>query len=96
APIMRRQGCGRIINVSSLSARLSGPLGGLYCATKGAMDRATDALRLELAPWNIRVVIVAPGLTATPTSRRWMNGCASPATGLLEAELRRASTSLFP
>ena len=65
APIMRRQGCGRIINVSSLSARLSGPLGGLYCATKGAMDRATDALRLELLPWNIRVVLVAPGLIDT-------------------------------
>jgi NAD(P)-dependent dehydrogenase (short-subunit alcohol dehydrogenase family) len=65
APIMRRQGRGRIINVSSLSARLSGPLGGLYCATKGAMDRATDALRLELLPWNIRVVLVAPGLIDT-------------------------------
>ena len=65
APIMRRQGRGRIINVSSVSARLSGPLGGLYCATKGAMDRATDALRLELLPWNIRVVLVTPGLVDT-------------------------------
>jgi NAD(P)-dependent dehydrogenase (short-subunit alcohol dehydrogenase family) len=65
APIMRRQGGGRIVNVSSISSRLSGPLGGLYCATKGAMDRATDALRLELLPWNIRVVLVAPGVTKT-------------------------------
>jgi NAD(P)-dependent dehydrogenase (short-subunit alcohol dehydrogenase family) len=66
APIMRRQGGGRIVNVSSVSGRLSGPLGGLYCATKGAMDRASDALRMELAPWNIRVVLVLPGLTDTP------------------------------
>jgi NAD(P)-dependent dehydrogenase (short-subunit alcohol dehydrogenase family) len=66
APLMRRQGGGRIVNVSSVSGRLAGPLGGLYCATKGAMDRANDALRMELAPWNIRVVLVLPGLTETP------------------------------
>jgi NAD(P)-dependent dehydrogenase (short-subunit alcohol dehydrogenase family) len=65
APVMRRQGGGRIINVGSVSARLAGPLGGLYCASKAAMDAAGDALRQELAPWNIRVVLVVPGLVDT-------------------------------
>lgn len=65
APIMRAQGGGRIINVSSGSAKLATPMVGLYCATKGALELATDALRVELAPWNIDVVLVLPGTIAT-------------------------------
>ncbi|MCA9771757.1 MAG: SDR family NAD(P)-dependent oxidoreductase [Myxococcales bacterium] len=65
APIMRAQGGGRILNVSSGSAKLATPMVGLYCATKGALELATDALRVELAPWNIDVVLVLPGTIAT-------------------------------
>jgi len=67
APVMREQGGGRIINVGSLAARVPAPLAVAYSATKGGMHAANDCLRLELAPWNIRVVRIVPGFVDTPT-----------------------------
>ncbi len=64
-PIMRKQEEGRIINISSINSRLSVPMGGLYSATKAALELLTDAIRIELAPLGIRVILVIPGTTNT-------------------------------
>lgn len=64
-PVMRNQGGGRIINVSSLGGRLAFPLGGLYSASKFALEGLSDALRMELEPFNILVSVIEPGPVRT-------------------------------
>ena len=60
-PHMRDQKSGRIINISSIGGKFYEPLGAWYHATKFAVEGFSDSLRLELAPFGIRVVIVEPG-----------------------------------
>ena len=60
-PHMRTQGSGTIINISSIGGRLTTPLGGWYHATKYAVEALSDALRIELSPFGIDVVVVEPG-----------------------------------
>jgi len=60
-----RKSRGRIVFVSSVNGRLSMPLIGAYAASKFALEAASDALRMELNPWKIRVVIVEPAQTDT-------------------------------
>jgi NAD(P)-dependent dehydrogenase (short-subunit alcohol dehydrogenase family) len=60
-PSMRKRGCGRIVNVSSIGGKFYEPLGAWYHATKFAVEGFSDSLRLELAPHGIRVVIIEPG-----------------------------------
>jgi NAD(P)-dependent dehydrogenase (short-subunit alcohol dehydrogenase family) len=60
-----REAHGRIVFVSSVNGRLSMPLTGAYSASKFALEAAADALRMELAPWKIRVVVVQPSQTDT-------------------------------
>lgn len=64
-PILRAQGGGRIINISSLGGRLAFPFGGLYSGTKFALEGLSDALRMELEPFNIRVSVIDPGPVKT-------------------------------
>ncbi|MGI9294268.1 MAG: SDR family NAD(P)-dependent oxidoreductase, partial [Pseudomonadales bacterium] len=64
-PEMRRQGSGRIINISSAAGWVPAPLAVPYAASKAAMNAATDCLRLELKGTNIRLSIVAPGFVDT-------------------------------
>jgi NAD(P)-dependent dehydrogenase (short-subunit alcohol dehydrogenase family) len=64
-PHMRAQRSGRIINMSSIGGKIHVPLGGWYHATKFAVEGFSDALRLELAPFGIRVVVVEPGAIDT-------------------------------
>ncbi len=63
--IMRDSGGGRIINISSLGGRLAFPFGGLYSASKFALEGLSDALRMELAPFNIKVSVIEPGPVST-------------------------------
>ena len=65
APHMRRQKAGRIINISSISGKLSTPVNGTYSATKFALEALSDALRIELAPFGIQVVLIEPGSIKT-------------------------------
>ena len=65
-PHMRRQQTGRIINISSIAGKLSTPVNGTYSATKFALEALSDALRLELAPFGIQVVLIEPGSIKTP------------------------------
>lgn len=60
-PHMREAGGGRIINVSSILARVPAPVLGWYSAAKRALEGASEALRLEVAGDDIRVILVQPG-----------------------------------
>ena len=71
-PIMRKQGSGHIINISSLAGVLGLPFSGLYSASKFALEGMTESLRLELRPFGVRVVLIEPGdfSTQLPARRR--------------------------
>ena len=60
-PHMRKQGSGRIINISSIGGKFYEPLGAWYHATKFAVEGFSDSLRIELSPFGIDVVIIEPG-----------------------------------
>jgi len=60
-PRMRERGWGRIVNVSSVGGRMVFPLGGAYHATKYAVEAMSDALRMELRGFGIRVSVIEPG-----------------------------------
>ena len=64
-PMMRDRGGGRIINISSLGGRMAFPFGGLYSASKFALEGLSDALRMELKPFNIKVSVIEPGPVST-------------------------------
>jgi NAD(P)-dependent dehydrogenase (short-subunit alcohol dehydrogenase family) len=64
-PAMRREGWGRIVNVSSMGGRLTFPGGGWYHATKHAVEALSDALRFEVQGFGIDVVVIEPGLIRT-------------------------------
>jgi NAD(P)-dependent dehydrogenase (short-subunit alcohol dehydrogenase family) len=64
-PSMRDQGWGRIVNISSMGANFVFPGGGIYHATKYAVDAISDALRFEVKGFGVHVVIVQPGLIKT-------------------------------
>lgn len=65
-PYMRAQGAGTVVNVSSIGGRIGLPFQGLYSASKFALEGLTEALRMEVKPLGIRVVLVEPGDTRTP------------------------------
>jgi NAD(P)-dependent dehydrogenase (short-subunit alcohol dehydrogenase family) len=60
-----RKSRGRIVFISSVNGRMSLPLVGAYAASKFALEAAADALRMELTPWKIRVIVVEPAQTDT-------------------------------
>ncbi|WP_446902557.1 oxidoreductase [Burkholderia sp. YIM B11467] len=64
-PAMREKGSGTIVNITSMGGKIYTLLGAWYHATKHALEGWSDCLRLELAPFGIRVVIVEPGLIET-------------------------------
>jgi NAD(P)-dependent dehydrogenase (short-subunit alcohol dehydrogenase family) len=64
-PRMRERGAGRIINVSSVVGRVVFPGMGVYSATKFALEALSDALRMEVAPFGVKVVLVEPGFVKT-------------------------------
>lgn len=68
-PALRRS-WGRIVNVSSVGGRVASPGLGAYSASKFALEALSDALRMELHPWGIDVVVVEPGSIRTEIWRR--------------------------
>jgi short-subunit dehydrogenase len=64
-PKMRERRSGRIVQISSVLGRVTLATHGIYCATKHALEAMSDALRMELAPFGVGVVIVEPGSVAT-------------------------------
>jgi short-subunit dehydrogenase len=64
-PIMRKQGGGHIINISSVAGKRGVPLAGVYSATKFALNGVSESLRIELHNSNIHVSIINPAATRT-------------------------------
>ncbi len=64
-PGMRAQRWGKIVNVGSMGGRLTLPGGGLYHATKYALEAISDALRFEVRGFGVDVVLIEPGLIVT-------------------------------
>ncbi|KXN67002.1 NAD(P)-binding protein [Conidiobolus coronatus NRRL 28638] len=67
-PKMRQQKSGHIINISSISGKDTYPNGGLYCASKFAVDAITRTLRQELVSSPVRVTAINPGMVETEFS----------------------------
>jgi len=63
-PLLRRSR-GQVVNIGSVSGLVVTPFAGAYCASKAAVHAISDALRLELAPFGIRVMEVQPGAIAS-------------------------------
>jgi NAD(P)-dependent dehydrogenase (short-subunit alcohol dehydrogenase family) len=70
-PAMRSKNWGRIIQVSSISARVSFPLMGWYQGCKQALEGISDAMRLELASSGIAVALVEPGIFRSEMSQEF-------------------------
>ncbi|HEV7184431.1 MAG TPA: oxidoreductase [Leifsonia sp.] len=60
-PHMRQQHSGTIVNITSMGGKITTPLGAWYHATKFALEAISDALRMEVKPFGIDVVIIEPG-----------------------------------
>ncbi len=68
APLMKAQGSGHIINIGSTAGKLVYRNGNVYCATKYAVDALTQAMRIDLLPYGIKVTAVNPGMAETEFS----------------------------
>lgn len=68
-PEMRGQRRGRIINMSSIAGKVAIPILGAYGSSKHALEAISDALRLELYPFGVYVVLIEPGIIPTNMSR---------------------------
>jgi NAD(P)-dependent dehydrogenase (short-subunit alcohol dehydrogenase family) len=72
-PVMRSQGAGRIVNVTSANDVAPAPFGGWYSASKAAMASASAVLDAEAHAFGISVTVVAPGLFRTPMSAKLLS-----------------------
>ena len=64
-PYMRKQGSGRIVNTSSIAGKMVIYMGGWYNVTKFSVEAFSDALRMEMKPFGIDVVMIEPGAIKT-------------------------------
>lgn len=64
-PIMKKQGAGHIVNISSIAGKRGVPFYGAYCASKAALNGLTESLRVELKNTNIQVLLACPAGTET-------------------------------
>jgi len=78
-PLLREHR-GRIVNISSIGGRFSQPFVAPYVASKHAVEAISDALRIELRPWGIDVVLIEPGSIATPLWEKGMRAADAPAS----------------
>lgn len=62
---MLRENNGRVVNVASLAGHITAPYWGVYSATKHAVEAVSDALRMEMKPFDVDVIIVEPGPVRT-------------------------------
>jgi NAD(P)-dependent dehydrogenase (short-subunit alcohol dehydrogenase family) len=99
-PVMRKQGSGAIVLVSSLYGRVGVPWYSLYCASKAALEGMGESLALELAPAGVRVKLVEPSSVNTAwwklrrgAARKWRD---SELTGRLGTEHLRATHGMTP
>jgi len=91
-PIMRRQGGGDIVNISSVSGHIATPYMGGYAATKHAMQAIGMAARMELKRHDINVVTVCPGYIKTDFAQNMIKGSQPQRIG---GSARRGATADF-
>ena len=98
-PQMRQQQAGRVITIGSLAGKLVLPVNGTYSATKFALEALSDALRMELAPFGIQVVLIEPGnirtnfmATAQANAQEILSNPDSPYHALYQSYLRVMTT----
>ncbi len=60
-PVLRGQGSGAIVNIGSIGGLIAIPFQGLYSASKFALEGLSESLRMEVAPFGVRVVLIEPG-----------------------------------
>jgi NAD(P)-dependent dehydrogenase (short-subunit alcohol dehydrogenase family) len=60
-PIMRKQGGGIIVNITSLGGRIAFPLNSAYHATKFALEGLSESIQYELEPFGIKIIVIEPG-----------------------------------
>jgi NAD(P)-dependent dehydrogenase (short-subunit alcohol dehydrogenase family) len=96
-----RLATGRIVMIGSIADRITPPFIGPLAASKHALLALTEALRLELAPWNIRVVLIEPGNIRTEAGAKFERDASAalqqfePGARALYAEAYQAMTSRF-
>jgi NAD(P)-dependent dehydrogenase (short-subunit alcohol dehydrogenase family) len=69
-----RRARGRIVNIGSIGAHVALPFGGVLSGSKSALASVSDALRLELRPFGVEVVLVEPAAIATPAVEKTLGG----------------------
>ena len=96
-PLMRAQGGGHIVNVSSVAGRHARPGSGVYNLTKFGVGAFSEALRQEVTPLGIRVTLIEPGFVSTelqehnrPEIREMINRITAEATPLEAEDIARA------
>ena len=81
-PLMLPHKRGRIVNVGSVSGVLTTPFAGAYCASKAALHALSDAMRMELAPFGIEVVMIQPGSVSSNIGATGSSNAALPADSI--------------
>jgi NAD(P)-dependent dehydrogenase (short-subunit alcohol dehydrogenase family) len=103
-PGMRTQHWGKIVNIGSMGGRLTFPGGGLYHATKYALEALSDVLRFEVRGFGVDVVLIEPGLittdfaqtsVATATDASAGDGTADEAYGEFNAKLGALTIGVY-
>jgi NADP-dependent 3-hydroxy acid dehydrogenase YdfG len=67
-PILKNKGSGHVINIGSIAGKEVYANGNVYCATKHAVDALSKAMRIELAPFGVKVSAIHPGAVETEFS----------------------------
>lgn len=76
-PVMQQRGMGDVFFISSISANHAYTYGGIYTATKAAVEQLAETLRLEVQP-EVRVTVVRPGVVDTRFFKNMINGSQTP------------------
>jgi short-subunit dehydrogenase len=73
-PVMKQQGSGTVINISSVAGHIALPYSAAYCASKFAMNAIGKAARIELLGTGVHVMTVCPGFIATDFAENAIKG----------------------
>jgi short-subunit dehydrogenase len=69
-PVMRRQGAGKIVNITSMGGKISIPLSSSYHGSKFALEGLSESIQYELEPFGIKIILIEPGAVG---SNFWKN-----------------------
>jgi NADP-dependent 3-hydroxy acid dehydrogenase YdfG len=93
-PTMRKQGKGTIINISSIGGIMGLPFQGFYSASKFAIEGMSEALRMELKQFNIKVIVIEPGDFHTNNTTNRKNVFKSEADNAYETQFNRTLAAI--